>query len=224
MKAVYFCTSANPRPPLAVTSNFRRLPTSDAMILIKRAQNILLMPAREWPTIASEATTGQWLFLNYAVPLALIGPLANWIGMTLIGIDLPFIGVVHVTWRQALTSALTTFALILIGVSLIALIVNLLAPRFGARKNGRQALKIAIYSYTPAGLMGIVGILPMFSLITLAGGLYGFYLLYLGLPVLMRCPQDRAMAYTAATLTGILLISLVLTTLSCILRLLLSLQ
>ncbi len=194
------------------------------MILIKRAQNLLLMPAREWPAIACETTTGQRLFLNYAVPLALIGPLANWIGMTLIGIDLPFIGIVRVSYQQALASALINFALILISVSLFALIVNLLAPRFGAQKNGRQALKIAIYSYTPAGLMGIVGILPMFSLIVIAGGLYGFYLLYLGLPVLMRCPQDRAMAYTAATLTGILLISLVLATLSCILRILSSLQ
>lgn len=28
-------------------------------------------------------------------------------------------------------------------------------------------------------------------------GLYGIYLIYLGLPVLMKCPADRALPYTA---------------------------
>jgi len=164
--------------------------------------------------IANETIPKQRLFLNYAIPLALIGPLADWLGMSLIGVDLPFIGMVRAPYWQGLASAIMAFVFVLAGVYLVSIIINLLAPRFAAEKDSRQALKIVIYSYTPAGLMGIFGILPMFSLVAILGGLYGFYLLYLGLPVLMRCPQEKAMAYTAATITGTLLISFLLALLS----------
>ncbi len=164
--------------------------------------------------IADEATPKQRLFLNYAIPLALIGPFADWIGISLIGVNLPFIGMVRAPYWQGFANALMAFVSVLAGVYLVSIIINLLAPRFAAEKDSRQALKIAIYSYTPAGLMGIFGILPMFSLVAILGGLYGFYLLYLGLPVLMRCPQEKAMAYTAATITGTMLISFLLALLS----------
>jgi hypothetical protein len=48
---------------------------------------------------------------------------------------------------------------------------------------------------------GVGQILPWVGmLILLAGSLYSIYLLSLGLPVTMKCPQERAMGYTAVTI------------------------
>jgi hypothetical protein len=39
----------------------------------------------------------------------------------------------------------------------------------------------------------------MLGVLAFIVGLYGLYLLYLGLPVLMRCPKDKSIGYTIVT-------------------------
>jgi hypothetical protein len=81
-------------------------------------------------------------------------------------------------------------------VFVISLIVDALAPTFGGQKNSSQALKVAVYSFTPAWLAGALQILPVLGVLGILAGLYGIYLLYLGLPKLMKCAQDKAVGYT----------------------------
>ena len=71
------------------------------------------------------------------------------------------------------------------------------APTFGVQKNFPNALKLTVYSYTPAWLAGIFLLIPGLSLLTLVG-LYGGYLLWLGLPPLMQTPRGKALPYAAA--------------------------
>ena len=47
---------------------------------------------------------------------------------------------------------------------------------------------------------GIFLLLPALGIISLVAGLYSLFLLYLGLPVLMKSPSDRAMGYTVVTI------------------------
>src|SRR3546814_15353465 len=45
---------------------------------------------------------------------------------------------------------------------------------------------------------GIFSLLPTLAMLgAVVGGLYGLYLLYLGLPRLMKAPEDKAVVYTA---------------------------
>lgn len=41
-------------------------------------------------------------------------------------------------------------------------------------------------------------------------GLYGLYLLYLGLPVLMKSPQEKSLGYTVAAVVAALVILVVI--------------
>jgi hypothetical protein len=54
---------------------------------------------------------------------------------------------------------------------------------------------------------GIGAIIPVLGwLLSLAGAVYTIYLLYLGLPTTMKCPQDKAVGYTAVSvIVGIVL-------------------
>src|SRR4029453_335955 len=78
----------------------------------------------------------------------------------------------------------------------VALIVDALAPTFGAQKNFPNALKLTVYSYTPVWLAGIFLLIPGLNFLVILG-LYGIYLLWRGLPVLRRAPDHRVLAYTA---------------------------
>jgi len=165
--------------------------------LLERAKNILLKPNAEWPVIAAETTSTAKLYTGYVVPLAAIGPIASIIGMSLVGISVPFLGTVRTPILSSVAYAAVAFVLALIGVFVLAFIIDALAPTFSGEKNQAQALKVAAYSYTPAWLAGALSVIPMLSLLGVIAALYGLYLLYLGLPVLMKAPKEKAIAYTA---------------------------
>jgi hypothetical protein len=179
------------------------------MAMIERIKGICFKPKTEWDAIAEEQTSTADLFTGYAVPLAAIPPIAGFIGGSLIGRSMPFVGSYRVPMVSGLVMAVFTFVMALVGVFIVSLIINALAPSFGAEKNSRQALKIAVYSYTPAWVAGVLQILPMLGLLGVLAGLYGLYLLYLGLPRLMKCPQEKAVGYTAVVVVCAIVLSII---------------
>ncbi len=99
--------------------------------------------------------------------------------------------------------------LVLAGVWVLAVIIDMLATSFGGTPNRMQALKVAAYSMTAAWIAEIFVILPALAILSIAG-LYSIYLLYLGLPVLMKAPADKAGAYTVVVvLVGIVVFMLI---------------
>src|ERR1039457_678601 len=179
------------------------------MAMIERIKGICLKPRTEWDAFAEEETSTAELFKGYAVPLAAIPPIAGFIGGSLIGRSMPFIGSYRVPIVSGLVMAVFTFVMALVGVFIVSLIINYLAPSFGAQKNSAQALKVAVYAYTPAWVAGVLQILPMLGLLAILAGLYGLYLLYLGLPRLMKCPQEKAVPYTAVVVVCAIVLSIV---------------
>jgi len=88
------------------------------------------------------------------------------------------------------------------------------APTFGGEQNSAQAMKVAVYSYTPAWIAGVLQILPLLGILAIFGAFYGLYLLYLGLPRLMKCPEDKAVPYTAVVVVCAIVLSIVITAIS----------
>lgn len=180
------------------------------MDIVTRAKNICLSPATEWPVIASEPETTGRLLGGYAAPLAAIGAIAGFIGGAIVGVSLPFVGHVRTPFFQALVGAVFAFGMALVGVFVLSLIIDALAPTFGGQKNQMQALKLAVYSYTPAWIAGVLQIVPVLGILAIFAALYGCYLLYLGLPTLMQAPKDKALPYTVVVLICAIVLSVVL--------------
>jgi hypothetical protein len=176
------------------------------MDIVQRVKNILLQPRAEWPIIEAEPESTASLYTRYLIPLAAIGSAARFIGMAAIGVSIPFVGRVRMPIMTSLSSALIGFVALLVGAYVWALIINALAPTFGGQKNMLAALKLAIYSATPALVASFLSILPMLFFLQLLAAIYGLYLLYIGFPVMMKVPRERAATYTAATVaSGIVL-------------------
>jgi hypothetical protein len=179
------------------------------MNIAERVKGILLKPKQEWQTISGEATTIPELYKTYIVILAAIGPVASIIGMSIVGIRVPFAGSFRVSIFSSISSAIVHYILTLVGVYILALIIDGLAPTFSGEKSINQAFKLATYSYTPGWIVGIFWIIPSLSLLGILG-LYGLYLLYLGLPVLMKSPQEKSLGYTVAVIIAAIVIFVVI--------------
>ena len=175
------------------------------MNLTQRAKNILLQPAQEWPVIDQEQGNAAELFRSYIAPLAAIGPVASIIGLSLFGVSVTVVGRYRLPLGNAIGHAVTTYVFALIGAYVLALIIDALAPTFRGTKNNFQALKVAAYSSTAAWLAGIFNLLPSLALLHILG-LYSLYLLYLGLPVLMKAPNEKAMSYTIVVVIAAIVI------------------
>jgi len=180
------------------------------MNLVERAKNIVLEPAKEWPVIAGEPIDTRALFLGYAAPLAAISPIASWLGHSVIGVSVPLFGTVRTPFVTGLAFAIVTYALALAGVFIVGLLIDALAPSFGGEKNPGQAMKCAVYSYTPGWIAGIFHVFPALGLLAILASLYGIYLCYLGLPPLMKAPREKAAGYTIVVIVCAIALSIVL--------------
>ena len=175
------------------------------MNLTDRVKNIILQPAEEWAVIEKEPSSVAELYRSYIVPLAAIGPVASIIGLSLIGINIPGVGTYRIPLMSAIGQAVVNYVLALAGVYVLALIIDGLAPTFQGTKNNIQALKVAAYSSTAAWLAAIFILIPALGFLQILG-IYSLYLLYLGLPVLMKAPQDKAFVYALVVIVAAIVI------------------
>ena len=172
--------------------------------LVARVKGIILQPKSEWQRIDGESASVGSLYMGYIIPLSAIPPIAGFIGMSFLGL-----GFFRVPIGLGLESAIIRYIMGLVGVYVLALIIDALAPTFGGQKNQVQALKVAAYSSTAAWLAGIFAILPMISFLGILG-LYSLYLLFLGLPIVMKSPADKALPYTVIVIICAIVIFIVI--------------
>jgi len=183
-----------PPPPPAASTYAAGTAVGPRKGVFDRARDILMRPAAEWPLIAAEPATVGSVFVPYALILAAIGPIAGLIGGQVFGMSFgPF------SWTPpiggAIALAVISYVISLAMVFVLALIIDALAPTFGGTKNQVNAVKVAVYSWTAFWVAGIFGLIPALAILGLVG-LYSFYLLHLGLPVLMRVPAEKSAGYT----------------------------
>ena len=166
--------------------------------LVERIKNIVLTPKAEWVVIQAEPTSVSRLYSGYVMPMAAFASVMSFFRMSVVGVNLPSGGTIRTSFVSGLFSSLLTFVMGLVGLYLVGLVINMLAAAFGGRPDRRQALKTAAYSLTPAWLGTALTFLPMGSLLQLIAGLYGIYVLYLGLPAMMGGRQVNAGGYAAS--------------------------
>lgn len=179
------------------------------MALVDRVKNILLTPKTEWPVIAGEKSTTAELMTGYVAILAAIPAICGFIGGSLVGY-----GAFGVSFRTPIVAGLSIaifgYVMSFISIIIVSQIINALAPTFGAQKDLPQATKVAVYAFTAAWIGGIFTILPAMSILGILTSLYSIYLLYLGLPLLMKNPEDKSIGYTAVVVIATIVVSIII--------------
>jgi hypothetical protein len=176
----------------------------DIQKMLERVKGILLKPEQEWEKIKTEQTTNKELILYYVLPFAAVAALISLIVVwsnTYLGFGL------------VLRFAVLQLVLPIIAVIVAAVVINELAETFNSEKDLNNAFKLVAYAYTPALLVSIItSISWTLSFLGLLG-LYGVYLLWVGLPVMMKTPEDKRLVYIIAAVVVILLVNVIISAL-----------
>ncbi len=168
--------------------------------ILSRAYGLLREPAKEWEQIKAEQTTVPNIMLGYVAPLAAIPPICDLIGQSL------FNHALQGDVGQAIIRAVVTWIVSIGLVFFLGVLINVVADNFDADKDELSAQKIAAYSLTPSFLSGVFSLWPPLWWLSLFALAAMVYLMYRGLPILMRAPPETALNYAAvvtiATMVG----------------------
>jgi Yip1 domain len=166
--------------------------------LAARIKNIVFTPRSEWQVIQAERTSISRLYSGYVMPMAAFAAVMSFIRMSVVGVDVPSGATIRVPFASGVFTSLLAFLMSLVGLYLVGLVINALASAFGGRPDQRQALKTAAYALTPAWLGTALSLLPIGNLLQFSAGLYGVYVLYIGLPIMMQAKEDGAGGYASS--------------------------
>ena len=180
------------------------------MNVVERAKAILLQPTATWPVIDAEPATVQSIYKDWLILMAAIPAVCGFIGISLVGVGFGF----RLPIVAGLVTAILGYVLSLVGAYVMALIVDALAPSFGGTKNLVGALKVVAYGATAVYVAGVLKLIPMLGVLGIIAACYSIYLMYLGLPVVMKCPQDKAPGYTAVVVILYIVVAMVVGTIS----------
>lgn len=179
-----------------------------------RVRAIITQPAPTWRLIAREDATVDSLYRDYIAVIAAVPALFSFVKGSILGFGTRFGVNIRIGLGAGIGSMLVTYVLSLLAVYCLAVFIESLAPNFGGRRDRIQALKAAGYSFTASCIAGAAVIIPgIGSLVYFAGVIYSFYLLYLGVLVVLEVPSANAATFTAicacaAIVLGILVIRL----------------
>jgi hypothetical protein len=178
------------------------------MNLVDRVKKIIVQPRQEWRVIDAESHTVQDLYLHYVMILAAIPAVASFIGWSLVGV-----GAFGATYRVPIGAGVAHmvlgFLLSLGAVYVLALIIDAFAPKFEGQQNFVQALKVAVFGSTASWLAGVFYVIPALSILGLLG-VYSLYIFFVGLPILMKTPEDKSLPYTVVVLVAMIVVVVVI--------------
>ena len=164
------------------------------MDIVERAKAITLNPTAAWPVIEAEKHDAKSLFVPYMLILAAIPAVASFIGLSLVGMG-GFGFNFRIPLGSGIAIMITTYILTLAMTFGMGWLASALAPTFGGQSNLVQGLKLAVFGGTPMLLAGVFNILPALSILGILVAFYALYVMYLGLPVLMKNPKEKTIVY-----------------------------
>jgi len=103
-----------------------------------------------------------------------------------------------------------TYILDVVAVYVIGFVIQMLASNFGTVRDPLKSLKLSAYVYTPVFLISVLNIIPPLGVLTILGLLYGLYILYMGLPIVLGTPKDKVVPYLVAIIVVTLVVYVVI--------------
>lgn len=183
----------------------------DFQFLIQRAKEILITPAETWKKIREENTTISQELARYVVFMAAIPPLASWIGLSIIGVSLPYFGTIRQSLIWGFVAAVLTYFASLVLLYITSAIFTNLAIKFEGITNQTDIFKLLVFSCTPSWIASIALIMPSFgSIVLLAGGIYSIYLFFSNLNSITTVNNEKRLPYFGASIGISILVSIVI--------------
>jgi Yip1 domain len=166
----------------------------------------LLHPHRAFTAIAADPPSGARVFFGAALWLALCPPVFAYIGTTLFGWRL---GVAPLMMDSSIALGISAayFASLLFGLLSSAFVAHWMAGTYGADTSFAHSLALMTLVAVPLAIGSVVHLYPnaFFNVMVLVPALiWSMYLLYSGLPLVLKTEPGRGMLMASALIAYLL--------------------
>ena len=172
---------------------------------------LIFNPRQTWSKISDEKNTISGHLFGYVFILALLGPAAGYYGTTTTGWQISSGEPVKLSHESALTIAIMYYIVTIVAVIGLGILTQWMAKTYKGECNIGRAISLAGYTATPLFLIGLAELYPVLwvnMVIGLPALAYTVFLLYTGVPVMMKIDNDKAFLMSSALL-GLGMVALV---------------
>lgn len=189
-------------------------------MFLQHMMGILHHPKEEWGQIRKEHYSAAHIFMQQISILAAIPAVCMFIGTTQVGWSIAGSEYVKLEASSAISAAIAFYFAMWVAVGFITYAIHWMEKNYGGNVTFDDCLSLATYTATPMFLSGLAALYPLLWLnvsVGLVAVCYSVYLLYTGVPVIMKIPEGRAFLFSTSiltvglcTLVGVLVASVVL--------------
>ena len=178
--------------------------------MLHHSVGILTRPTDEWIRLAEVDETGQAILLLYPMIWAILPAVAWYWGTTHVGWTVGSGNdVIRLTESSAMLISFLFYSGMVTCVGIIGYFVHWMSATYGADSSITKGIMIASVCSTPLFVAGAVGFYPILWLDMLIGVFavsWSTYLLYAGIPIVMRIPETRGFLFASAVVAIALVI------------------
>ena len=171
--------------------------------MFNHAFGLMVQPSVQWKKVADLPEPTMKTMVLYPCLMALLPAIAWYYGTTVIGWTVGDGDAIKLTQNSALVIILLFYFAMVGAVAVIGYFIHWMSHTYGAESNLAKGIVIAGFTATPMFLAGAVGFYPILWLDMLIGVVavcWAVYLLYLGIPIVMRIPEERGFLFSSAVI------------------------
>ena len=171
--------------------------------MVTNVFGILFSPNREWTEIRDKDRVSGRALLHILI-LATIPAVAGYYGAVHIGWNIGDSPTRFLTPNSALKVFIPCYFAQVAIILLLGYAIQWMAQTYGSSPDRGQSLALAAYSATPLFLVGFAALYPSLWLFMLAGLVaiaHSVYLLYTGVPIVMKISSEQGFVFSSAILT-----------------------
>ena len=170
--------------------------------MLQHSLGILTKPGTEWRRLADLTETQRAIMLLYPMIWAVLPAVAWYWGTTHVGWSVGNDGsVIRLTDDSATLISFLFYSGMVTCVAVIGYFVHWMSETYGADSSITKGILIVSICATPLFIAGAVGFYPILWLDMILGVFalsWSTYLLYTGIPVIMRIPETRGFLFASA--------------------------
>jgi len=174
-------------------------------MILNHLWGLVSSPNKEWESIRNEPNTLTRHYLAHTIILAAIPAVSGYIGTTQVGWSVGSNGTLYkLTSESALQLAGLFYIAMIAGVFMLGKFVDFLSTTYQDEETSLRGVALASYTSTPLFVVGLVALYPVIwlnMLLVLVATGYTLYLLYEGIPILMKMPPERGFMFASAVVT-----------------------
>ncbi|MEP5766592.1 MAG: Yip1 family protein [Halieaceae bacterium] len=163
----------------------------------------MLQPSQQWQKIAGLTTSTLKTMMLFPCIMALLPAVAWYYGTTAVGWTVGDGDSIKLTRDSALSIIILFYFAMIGAVGVIGYFIHWMADTYGADSSYAKGIVITGFTATPLFLAGAVGFYPVLWLDMLIGTVatcWAVYLLYLGIPIVMKIPEERGFLFSSAVI------------------------